>query len=249
MADRAMRRALLGYHDRLAHATKESPWLRKFPIVVVVRATDGPLTFEPDLIRFGRIVADTETFYVMSGEETPIAHDFSGRPKPDAANALHPVALLQVGDAVSACRLDATESQLLMFERSQAERSLRIFDQGNFAPLAPAATIATGETYSRGMSAWQHYLAWIYNPSLGSSGLSAIVNLSRETGIMVAATSYIAVENSAQWKMLELKERQKLANQNALDFEQIPEPSTSLLLLIGGLIFVYARRSKTLGRP
>jgi len=38
--------------------------------------------------------------------------------------------------------------------------------------------------------------------------------------------------------------RQKLANQNALEFEQIPEPSTWLLLLGGGIICAYALRKR-----
>ncbi|HEV7406471.1 MAG TPA: PEP-CTERM sorting domain-containing protein, partial [Chthoniobacteraceae bacterium] len=97
--------------------------------------------------------------------------------------------------------------------------------------------------YARGTLAEQRFLALTHNPSLGNRGLAAIVNLSRETGILLGATSYIVVENSAQWEMLRRKEKQKLGNQNALEFEETPEPAAALLLLAGGALLL-ARRSR-----
>jgi hypothetical protein len=49
--------------------------------------------------------------------------------------------------------------------------------------------------------------------------------------------SYIAVENSAQWKMLELKQRQTLAANAALDTVGVPAPSM-VLLLVGLGVFL-----------
>jgi len=49
------------------------------------------------------------------------------------------------------------------------------------------------------------------------------------------------VENSAQWKMLKLKEKQKLEANPALDFNETPEPAT-WLLLAGFLIFLAGNR-------
>lgn len=62
----------------------------------------------------------------------------------------------------------------------------------------------------------------------------------------MAATSYIVVENSAQWKMLALKEGQKLNNQAALEIEEVPEPSTWVLIVVAGgmLLFAGKRRVK-----
>ena len=60
--------------------------------------------------------------------------------------------------------------------------------------------------------------------------------------MIVPATSYIVVENSAQWKLLALKESQKLGGSNALEFEETPEPATALLLLGGGALLLSRRR-------
>lgn len=61
-----------------------------------------------------------------------------------------------------------------------------------------------------------------------------LVKASRESGILLPVTSYIVVENSAQWRMLELSERQKLEQNAALDFRETPAPPAAWLG--GGLV-------------
>ena len=85
----------------------------------------------------------------------------------------------------------------------------------------------------------------IYTPSESDTNLPEVVHLSRESGILLPATSYIVVENSAQWKMLELKEKQKLKNKKALEFTdtvETPEPSTWILIISVLFIFAWLRR-------
>jgi hypothetical protein len=57
-----------------------------------------------------------------------------------------------------------------------------------------------------------------------SNDLKTLVNASRESGILLAGSSYIVVENSAQWRMLDLSERQKLDQNSALAFRETPAP-------------------------
>ena len=58
---------------------------------------------------------------------------------------------------------------------------------------------------------------------------------SRESGVMLASTSYIVVENSAQWRILEVSERKKLDQNSALDFKEAPAPSAAWLILGFGI--------------
>lgn len=67
------------------------------------------------------------------------------------------------------------------------------------------------------------------SPGDSALDLPALVRASRETGILTSATSYIVVENAAQWRMLEKSERQKLGQNIALEFRETPAPSWLLI--------------------
>ncbi|MEO7412669.1 MAG: MSEP-CTERM sorting domain-containing protein [Opitutaceae bacterium] len=69
----------------------------------------------------------------------------------------------------------------------------------------------------------------------------ALVTASRDSGILLPVTSYIVVENSAQWRMLELSERQKLDQNAALDFRETPAPP-AVWLAAGVALWVGIRR-------
>ncbi|MEZ0217107.1 MAG: MSEP-CTERM sorting domain-containing protein [Rariglobus sp.] len=66
-----------------------------------------------------------------------------------------------------------------------------------------------------------------YERSPGGSwiDLKTLVAASRESGVMLASTSYIVVENSAQWRMIDVSERKKLDQSAALNFKEAPAPS------------------------
>jgi hypothetical protein len=96
-------------------------------------------------------------------------------------------------------------------QRWQAVDSLARVDAG--APWAKAAAL--------------HLAQQDHDRTPGDSGvdLKALVKQSRETGVMLPSTSYIVVENSAQWRMLDVAERQKLDQNSALSFKETPAPS------------------------
>jgi hypothetical protein len=67
------------------------------------------------------------------------------------------------------------------------------------------------------------------SPGDAALDLPALVRASRTTGLLLAGTSYIVVENAAQWRMLEKSERQKLGQNTALEFRETPAPGWLLL--------------------
>jgi hypothetical protein len=67
------------------------------------------------------------------------------------------------------------------------------------------------------------------NPAVWSADLKQMVARSKEHRLLTPATAFIVVENSAQWKVLEMKEAQKLGGPAVLDFDETPEPSVWLL--------------------
>jgi len=242
LADRAIKRALLTYHDRLSRAGSLDPELERYPIIIVISDPHPDLAFSKELLAFGRFAPDITGFYVTKNGEQLTPYDFNGNRDSLASPQQHPVALLKVGNAVSPCVLDASETQTVQFEAATDQRTLCVLDHGSFRALNPASTIPPESPYSSGVRALQRYHAWVTNPSLGNSGLADVVALSRETGILVAATSYIVVENTAQWKILAMKERQKLGNQAALEFEDVPEPTTWFMILLGAATLFFAKR-------
>lgn len=102
--------------------------------------------------------------------------------------------------------------------------------------------------YRQGARAWLLSHARWRNPGAAQPSLSTLVAASRASGVLVPATSYIVVENSAQWRFLEQSEKKKLAENSALEFRDAPEPST--WMLGGGFLtwMWYQRRKKCRGR-
>lgn len=71
--------------------------------------------------------------------------------------------------------------------------------------------------------------------------LKTLVAASRESGVMLPSTSYIVVENAAQWRMLDVSERKKLDQNAALAFKEAPAPTWVWLGAGFGLWFALRR--------
>jgi hypothetical protein len=79
--------------------------------------------------------------------------------------------------------------------------------------------------------------------SPGDSGISrrGLVEEARKSGVLLSSASYIVVENQAQWRMLETGERQKLGQNQALEFVETPAPP-ALWGVIGFFGWLFLRR-------
>jgi hypothetical protein len=75
------------------------------------------------------------------------------------------------------------------------------------------------------------------------SSLKSLVTASRETGVLLAVTSYLVVENSAQWRMLAESEKQKLGQNTALAFRETPAPP-ALWLALAFILYLSFRHRK-----
>ena len=71
-----------------------------------------------------------------------------------------------------------------------------------------------------------------------------ILDRSRTSRLLSQHTSFMVVENSAQWEMLERKETQSLQGNHAMEFDEFqetPEPSLLLMLLLVLPLLVWIR--------
>ncbi len=81
------------------------------------------------------------------------------------------------------------------------------------------------------------------SPGDSVEDMADIVRASRESGLLLGASSYIVVESEAQWRMLEQSEKQKLRQNDVLEFREAPAPAG--WMLAGGLalwLVIRARR-------
>ena len=240
MSGRAMKRGLIWYHGQFTGADAKSPWLQRYPVFVVIRESKQAPAAEEHLPLFERMAPEASAYCVTENGAELEWYDFDGK-RSTADDDAHPVLQFKIGDFIEACRADAKTSQLLSFPTQGA---VGIFDPATTSfQSVPTSTISAGTRYSNGTAAWRDSMALIFDPALENSALSNIVKLCRESGILSSQTSYIVLENSAQWKVLELKERQKLRNLNALEFEETPEPSTWMMIAIGAVVLIVARRA------
>lgn len=86
--------------------------------------------------------------------------------------------------------------------------------------------------------------AHLRSPGDDSDGLRNLVEASRQSGVLIPATSYIVVENDAQWNMLERAEEQKLDQHAALDHKEAPAPGALLIGLPFGAWLLIRRRRR-----
>jgi len=129
--------------------------------------------------------------------------------------------------------------------KTAAENSrLEYWDPASSAwkPIQDAKRQSGSTPWSRAASLQLQQQDHARDPGGSGIDLESLVKASRECGILLASTSYIVVENSAQWRVLESGERQKLGQNSALDFREAPAPPALLIGLGFGLWILLRRR-------
>lgn len=245
---REIKHALLNYQDELERRAGDPSLLNRFPLFIVVASSHGEPLVEPDLLPFARFIPDTTGYYVSKVNNIFEPRSFDG----NSSITQRPVTLFKLGDAIAACDHAALLGRLIHLNSVTSPDRVCVLDPiaGTFIPPASIEVIPSTTRYAEGVAASHAYLSSIYNPA-AKNQLAQIVNRSRESGILVGGTSFIVVENSAQWRVLARKEKQKLRNNATLEFEAVPEPSTWSLVFIGAACLicwsvrkkVYHRRS------
>jgi hypothetical protein len=91
--------------------------------------------------------------------------------------------------------------------------------------IEPGARIDANEPWARAAALQLAQQDHDRAPGDAGVNMKELVTSSRESGVMLPSTSYIVVENAAQWRMLDVSERQKLDQNAALDFKETPAPA------------------------
>ena len=135
---------------------------------------------------------------------------------------------------------------IVRFPKSAGHETVEYYDPivAQWKPLPEIVDRANEGQWAQAFALQLEQQDYSRSPGDSAFDLKSLVATSRETGILIPSTSYIVVENSAQWRMLEISERQKLDQNSALAFRETPEPSV-IVLILGFAGYVMIRRLRT----
>ncbi len=238
--DRMVARALLQHQER-CRGPEGAIWAMRYPRIIVLQAPDTEPVAGPDLTWFRPLCPDEPMIRVHRQSET--AKRIPLDPSAPKWTAPKPVTVVRAGETYA-----AAADGMVCLPGASADAEIALYDpeQRDFRPH-PMEKASRESRYAQGSSTWLRYYRKTWHTSADADDLTELVAVSRDTGVLTPATSYIVLENEAQWAMLERKEQQKLANDEALDLMTTPEPETWVLL--GGFIAVQCfrrRRSRRL---
>ncbi|MBF0103626.1 MAG: MSEP-CTERM sorting domain-containing protein, partial [Desulfobacterales bacterium] len=100
----------------------------------------------------------------------------------------------------------------------------------------PETFFDPGDTWIRYAGLWEQWHQASMNPKLMEQRRSDLLEQSRSSSMMIPTTSFIVVENSAQWRILERKEEQSLNAKSTFEFEETKTSEPPEIILLGLLV-------------
>lgn len=221
--------------QRAALAAASAPFAEKrYPIWVVGLGPDKPFdgsALEP---------------YAFLHPESPAVRIYRGLVSENGKAKLEAtlVQLARVGSEVRAFR-SASGARWLRFSMAAAEAPLELFDaeQGAWRAVPTVYPRSEGAPFLRSIVEADLVSARAsLNPAFAERRRPSIVAESKRLNVLSPLVAFTVVENDAQWKMLESKERENLGVHGALEFDETPEPG--FWVLLGGLAVFLAYKSR-----
>ncbi|MEM7012090.1 MAG: MSEP-CTERM sorting domain-containing protein, partial [Verrucomicrobiota bacterium] len=233
LQDLAIQRILA--HER---STKPDRDPLRTPVIVVVANDETEAIADHKLVDFATSTPDIDHFYVWR-KDNLIARSFDGGKIIQRPGELtpKPVKLLLSSGYVAPILADSVSASVLL-----PKGEIRALDgKGGVVPAAAGTLSKPSPRLAGAAKTWTLSDQLLWNPSSTTNRLPELVSLSRETGTLVPSTAYIVVENSAQWKMLKRKEKQKLKGNHGLDFMESSEPAVWVVAAIFGIGLIYSK--------
>jgi hypothetical protein len=124
--------------------------------------------------------------------------------------------------------------------------TIRLADNTEESP-AQKIEMPSASRWAAGARAWRLWLEMERDPFAADSLRLQALASAKESGVLTPIASYIVVENTLQWKMLALKERQTKSGAAWLDTVESDDPIAApapgfLLLAAPFALFLLARR-------
>lgn len=232
--DRALQHALMLYHHQTEGPTA-SEWALRYPILVVIQGAATEAVVGEDLAPYAQSIPECAAYRVARGDQALTLVPIRNEPEQDEA------VLARCGTAIRAAVIGADGSADFFFP-GQHDSVEWIKARGVAQPMRDIIDLSGSGLYAEGSQAWLHWLGSYWQGGRIADRQTAAMNQARSAGVLIPSLSYVVVETDAQWKMLELTERQKLSGHQALEFSDAPEPTLWVLLLF--LLTLWIRRKR-----
>ncbi|MBT4223729.1 MAG: MSEP-CTERM sorting domain-containing protein [Opitutae bacterium] len=193
--------------------------------------------------------------------ESPVTENLSlnellSRYTPDyPKRGISGILLFRKGRIVRPLALEHETDLAAHFPESNPQVPLEIYnpDSNEWETIPDVHAHGSETLYAQAANLYMHSTTAILNPRERTRQQRSIVQQSKKLNILSRLTSFIVVENHAQWKALELTEKKKLGQNAELelqeeDFMENPEPPLWLLatlMLTVGWCFCRHRHHKT----
>jgi hypothetical protein len=219
LPDKALREEILEYEA--SRRWEEDGSFRKYPVFVVVSSAETYFKTTETLPYF--LKQGAYPLYTVLGDSTnPLLIEGS-----DSASLTRPVVAGTMGNTLFI--FPPFEQNWIGYTKDEGD--LRIYDpKQGFVSMT--ADEMTNQSYAKGLEVHAIEERLRHDPSKKVGSLADLVHQSKESGVLVPATSYIVVENSAQWKILLLKEKQKLGGHEVMELQEASEPSWLVVALV-----------------
>lgn len=218
--------------------------IEPYPLFVVITAPSSKILDLQEMDFYQDLSPYTGQYLVSTGEGTATRKSLWSQPK---MKWTKDCITLSLGGAVSRVPALAGQPLILNFNGPFESADLKVLnpDTQQFEQVPGVKRMETGSPYSEGLKLQMENLGILHNPAVFEEKLPSIVKAGKKSGTMTLSTSFIVVERSTQWKILGVKERQRLSATGGLEFEEdfnTPSPSTVLLLIL--LLVWYILRNK-----
>ncbi len=201
----------------------------RVPCFVIVTKEEEQAGMLADLDEFDRLRPDAVAYAFASGI-------------PPEALMSKPVHIFRAGGKIGV--VSAERGGVAMLDAGTVE--VLAAESGEFVRLQPDIEFAADSIYARGMQLWADYRSTVYDPPSADEARKGLIAEARDIGILYPEASYIVLENSAQWKMLERAEKQALGADSALEFDEFDTPGPPVLVLLAGFLLYSAVRQRRL---
>lgn len=214
------------------------------PLFVVIPAPGSTPLYADGLASFARLAPDLPAYAVFDGNRLErIAFDHAARNIVQFSDFIPADAVAIRNGEIST--IVVAHSDSLAFAPGAAS-GWQLWNpvSGNFETMA-GLTTCTDRSYLAGLALWSRHRALNCAPDKLDAALPELVKDTREAGVLIPEAALIVVETKAQEVMLSRKERQSLAANNALEFDEAKSekaPAPPVVWLIVPVIWLLWRK-------